>query len=103
MTTAPPTDSLSNLLEVVIPNQYSIHEWSCIFGCTAPLPPPVSGVLYFTISSTIVSLTIRLTNPVSSYSAIQMTSSSLGDMDYGTYLPTVPCNVPCRSCSTNKS
>jgi hypothetical protein len=103
MTTVPPADSLNNLLEVVIPNQYTIQDWGCIFGCTAPLPPPISSTLYFSLSSTYISFTIKLTNPVSTYTAIQMTSSSLGDMDYGSYLPVVPCNTPCRSCSTNKS
>lgn len=33
-----------------------------------------------------------------------MTSSSLGSMDYGSYLPAAICNMPCRSCSaTNVS
>ena len=104
MTTAPPASSLSNMLEVAIPtSQYTIQDWSCLFGCTAPLPPPVGGTLYFSISSTIVSLTIKLINPVSSYRAIQMTSTSLGDMDHGTFLPTAPCNSPCRSCTANQS
>ncbi len=103
MTTAPPTNSLNNLLQVTIPSQYTILSWNCILGCTAPLPPPISGTLYFTIFSTMVSFVIRLQNPVSFLSPIQMTSISLGNMDYGTYLSVAPCVMPCRSCATNST
>lgn len=100
MTTTPPTTSVNNLLQVSIPNQYAIQEWACVYGCTAPQPPPIGGVLYFGLLSTVVGFTVKMVNPVAFLSAIQMTSSSFGDMDYGVYLPAVPCAAPCRSCST---
>lgn len=103
MTTGLPVDSGNNLLLVSVPPQYGIQDWACVYGCTAPQPPPISGVLYFSISSTTVSFTIKLLNPVAFLSPIQMTSTSLGDMDHGSYLPVAPCASPCRSCSSNTS
>lgn len=98
MTTTPPSGSTNNFLVVAVPSQYSILEWSCIYGCVAPQPPPLSGTLYFSISSTVVGFTIKLKNPISFTSPILMTSTSLGDMDYGSYLPSAVCTSPCRSC-----
>lgn len=98
MTTTPPVTSTNNFLVVAIPSQYTILDWSCIFGCVAPQPPPISGTLYFGISSTVVSFTVKLRNPISFTSPILMTSTSLGDMDYGSYLPSAVCSSPCRSC-----
>ena len=103
MTTVPPPNSLNNLLQVTIPSQYVIQTWNCIVGCITPTTPPVSGSLYFSISSTSVSFAIKLINPVAFLSSIQMTSISLGNMDYGAYLPVTPCSVPCRSCASNSS
>lgn len=103
MITSPPSTSLNNLLAVKIPPQYSVLDWSCIFGCVAPLPPVTQNTLYFQFSSINLKFTIKLTNPVSFLSAFEMTSSSLGDMDYGTYTPVSPCQVPCRSCDPNNT
>lgn len=101
MTTIPPSSSLINILAVRVPPQYTVQDWSCIFGCTAPLPPITQNTIYFQFSSINLKFTIRLTNPVSFLSAFSMTSTSLGDMDYGTFTPVSPCQSPCRSCDTN--
>lgn len=101
MTTPLPSASANNYLTVTIPNQYGIQEWACVFGCAAPAPPVTGGLLYFGISSTKVSFTVKIVNPVAFLSYVKMTSSSFGDMDYGQYLPVTPCLSPCRSCSTS--
>lgn len=82
MSTTAPASSTANYLAVAVPSTYRIISWSCIVGCV-PQPPPVSGVMYFSISSTLVTFTLGLQNAVSFLSPIKITSSSFGDMDYG--------------------
>lgn len=103
MTTPPPTESTNNFLVVAVPSNYAIQSWTCITGCSSAPSLPISGTVYFPISSTKLTFTLKLLNPITFSNPIRMTSTSLGDMDSGTYLPASPCLNPCRSCSLTNS
>jgi hypothetical protein len=97
------TPGATSLL-VISSSAFVVSAKQCVLNCGTP--SIISLGYLFPINSVNVIVTLTATNPSyfdNSTNFVFKTSSLQGDMDYGSAIPTLVCNSPCRSCSANKS